>query len=264
MVYTKKSTAQTSRKDAKNTLERLAEEEQLASDARRIKRGTGSTQKGTGGTSGGELAERNKSPLADEQSDQEGMTPAPIQASRKSRRKIQPTERVMAGLRPNPTAKPKATRPPPKATKSEATKSKATGKEDLGTADSNRGNAEEQSAKGPQRRYHGAKENSPMVLEPFTPHSGGREADLERENDELKRWLALFDILMQYSPSCIGIIRSLKAQASSEKKKDTDGTITKRTGSVGNKGYKLRVSMELDHDKDLYKRILVSITFGAK
>jgi hypothetical protein len=103
-----------------------------------------------------------------------------------------------------------------------------------------------------------------MVLEPFTPHSGGREADLERENDELKRWLALFDILMQYSPSCIGIIRSLKAQASSEKKKDTDGTITKRTGSVGNKGYKLRVSMELDHDKDLYKRILVSITFGAK
>jgi hypothetical protein len=43
-----------------------------------------------------------------------------------------------------------------------------------------------------------------------------------------------------------------------------DETIAKRTGSVGSKGYKLLVSMELVHDKNLYKRILVSGAFETK
>ena len=66
---------------------------------------------------------------------------------------------------------------------------------------------------------------------------------------------------MRYSPSYKGIIQVLVAQASD----GNDNTvIAKGTGSVGNKGYKLRESMELVHDTDLYKRILVSIAFQSK
>jgi hypothetical protein len=66
---------------------------------------------------------------------------------------------------------------------------------------------------------------------------------------------------MRYSPSCKGIIRRLVTQASSG---NENTVIAKGTGSVGNKGYKLRKSMELVHDADLYKRILVSIALESK
>jgi hypothetical protein len=66
---------------------------------------------------------------------------------------------------------------------------------------------------------------------------------------------------MRYSPSYKGIIQVLVVQASDG---NNNMVIAKGTGSMGNKGYKLCESMELVHDTDLYKRILVSIAFESK
>jgi hypothetical protein len=92
---------------------------------------------------------------------------------RKSNRKIRPTEKMMEVLA---TSKPKA------ATKAKKPKTK---KQVLGEMGSNMGNAEIEHFK---HGDHGAKGNSALPGT-LAPQQGGREADLERENDELRRWL---------------------------------------------------------------------------
>lgn len=74
------------------------------------------------------------------------------------------------------TSKPKAV--------TKATKPK-TKKQVLGNIDSNTGNAEIEHFK---HGGHRAKGDSALPGT-LAPQQGGREADLERENDELRRWL---------------------------------------------------------------------------
>jgi hypothetical protein len=173
MAKAKKPTSQSS-ENPKKPLDRIVREQRAASAAAHKKRTTQSTQKGTGATCNKKSEKNSTAPLAEEEQDSENMFPTPPETMRKSNRTIRLTEKMKGVVA---TSKPKAA--------AKAQKPKTTKKPVLDKMDGNRGNAEIEHL---ERGDHGAKGNS-APPETLAPHSGGREADLERENDELKRWL---------------------------------------------------------------------------
>ena len=173
MVQAKKPTSRPS-KNAQKPLDRTVEKQRVASAATHNKRRTQTTQGGTSTTSSKKPVKNSTAPLADEEElDSENMSPAPAEVMRKSNRKIRLTEKMMGVLA---TSKPKV------ATKAKKPKTK---KQVLDNIDSNTGNAEIEHFK---HGGHRAKEYSTLPGT-LAPQQGGREADLERQNDELRRWL---------------------------------------------------------------------------
>jgi hypothetical protein len=174
MGQAKRLTSQPPKKNTKKHLDRIVEEQRAASAATHKKCTTQTTGRGAGTASSKKPVKNSTAPLTDEERAPENMSPVPTEAMRKSNRKIRPTEKMMEVLA---ASKPKAA--------VKAQKPKATRKHVLGKKDSNRGNAGIEHLK---RRDHGAKGNSALDETP-APQPSRREVHLERENDELKRWL---------------------------------------------------------------------------
>lgn len=173
MVQAKKPTSQPSKKYTKKPLDRIVEKQRAASAATQNKRTTQATRRRTSTTSSKKPVKDSTAPLADGDQDPENMSPAPTEVMRKSNRKVRLTEKMMRVLA---TSKPKA------AAKAKKPKTK---KQILGEMDSNMENAEIEYFK---HGDHSAKGNNTLP-KTHAPQQGGREVDLQRENDELKRWL---------------------------------------------------------------------------
>lgn len=107
------------------------------------------------------------------------MPPSPTQATRKSGREIRLTEKASGVLPKKPRVKPKGAPPP----QSKAQRPEGAERRVLEMADSAR---EPSPVNTPD---HGAEGDNAMTPDPLAQHSGEHEANLERENHELRRWL---------------------------------------------------------------------------
>jgi hypothetical protein len=179
MTYKKKSASRTSKKDAKSASDRISAEQQAALTALHAKHKAESTKKRRDTPSNKKATKSSTAPLADEQSNPEDMPPSPTQTTRKSGREIRLTEKAVGGLSKKPRVKPKGALPP----RSKAQRSEGAERRVLDMADSDR---EPPPVNTPD---HGAERNNAMTPDPLAQHSGEHEANLERENYELRRWL---------------------------------------------------------------------------